>query len=63
LKILKHIIQIASNEGDVVFDPFMGVGSTGAAALEMDRKFVGFELEETYFNATKERLNEFAGAQ
>jgi len=55
-KILKRMIEIASNEGDVVFDPFMGVGSTGVATLEMNRKFIGFELEKTYFDAAKLRI-------
>lgn len=54
--VLKKIVTIASNEGDVVFDPFMGVGSTGVAALALQRRFIGFELDETYFNASKERI-------
>lgn len=57
LKILQHIVKIASNKGDTVFDPFMGVGSTGVASLNMERKFIGFELEEPYFNASIKRLN------
>ncbi|WIF94452.1 DNA-methyltransferase [Caminicella sporogenes] len=57
IKILKHIIKIASNEGDVVFDPFMGVGSTGVAALELKRNFIGIEINKEYFNASKKRLN------
>lgn len=56
---LKHILNIASNEGDVVLDPFMGVGSTGVASLQLNRKFMGFELEEKYFNASKKRLKQF----
>ena len=56
LKLLKHIIKIASNEGDVVFDPFMGVGSTGVAALEMNRKFIGIEIDEEYFKAAEKRI-------
>lgn len=54
--VLKKIVTIASNEGDVVFDPFMGVGFTGVAALALQRRFIGFELDETYFNASKERI-------
>ena len=57
IKLLKHLIGIASNPGDVVFDPFMGVGSTWAAALSLDRKFVGFELEDNYFQAAVNRLD------
>ncbi|MCD8296609.1 MAG: site-specific DNA-methyltransferase [Prevotella sp.] len=54
--ILKKMIYIASNEDDVVFDPFMGVGSTGIAALSLNRKFVGFEIDEKYFLASKNRI-------
>jgi len=56
VKVLEHIIRIATNEGDTVFDPFMGVGSTGVAALNLNRKFIGFELEPEYFNAAEQRL-------
>lgn len=56
LKVLNKIIKWASNEGDVVLDCFMGVGSTGEAALSNGRKFIGFELENTYFQAAKKRL-------
>jgi len=56
IKILKHIISIASNSGDLVFDPFMGVGSTGVAALELDRSFLGIEIDRNYFEASKKRL-------
>lgn len=55
--ILKKLITIASNEGDVVFDPFMGVGSTGVAALELGRKFIGFEINPHYFTAAERRIN------
>jgi len=56
VRLLKHLIKIASNEGDVILDPFMGVGSTGVAALEMNRKFIGIEINEEYFKAAQERL-------
>lgn len=56
VKLLKHIINIASDPGDVVFDPFMGVGSTGVAALELGRKFSGCEIDETYFKACEKRM-------
>ena len=58
LKVLKHIINIASNENDVVLDMFMGVGSTGVAALEMGRRFIGIELDPVYFEASKKRIAE-----
>lgn len=56
LKILNHIIKLASNPRDLVFDPFMGVASTGVAALNLGREFLGFEIDETYFSASEKRL-------
>jgi len=56
VRLLKHLIKIASNKGDVVLDPFMGVGSTGVAALHTDRRFIGIEIEKEYFDAAKTRI-------
>ena len=58
LKILRHILKIASNENDMVLDPFMGVGSTAVACKEMNRNFTGIEVEEKYVNLAKQRLKE-----
>ena len=57
ISILKKMIEIASNEDDIIFDPFMGVGSIGVAALELERRFIGIELDENYFNAAKKRID------
>ena len=57
VSILKKMIQIASNENDIIFDPFMGVGSTGVAALDLNRRFIGVELNEDYFKAAKKRID------
>lgn len=56
ISILKKMISIASNEDDIIFDPFMGVGSTGVAALKLNRRFIGIELNQTYFTAAKQRI-------
>lgn len=56
VSILKKLIKIASNEGDIIFDPFMGVGSTGVAALQLNRKFIGVEIDTSYFYAAQERI-------
>lgn len=56
VKLLKHIISIASNEGDTVFDPFMGVGSTGIAALQMKRQFIGCEIDPVFFDGADARI-------
>lgn len=56
--ILKKMIEIASNKDDIIFDPFMGVGSTGVAALELGRKFIGVELEKMYYEAGRKRIKD-----
>lgn len=58
LKVLRKIIEIASRPNDVVLDAFMGVGSTGVACLEMGRRFIGFEISPTYFEAAKQRIKQ-----
>lgn len=60
VKLLEHIIKIASDEGDTVLDPFMGVGSTGVAALKNGRKFTGCEIDKKYFDAAAKRIDEAA---
>lgn len=55
-ELLKLFVGISSCAGDVVFDPFMGGGSTGLAAVELDRQFVGFEKSEEYFERSKEQI-------
>lgn len=59
VKLLEHLIKIASNKGDVVLDPFMGVGSTGIAALKNNRKFIGIEIEKEYFDAAANRIYDY----
>ena len=50
-----HIISW-SNEGDIVLDPFMGSGTIGVACKNLNRDFIGIELDETYFNIAAKRL-------
>ena len=54
--LMKHFIKLLTNEGDVVLDPFMGSGSSGVAALQLKRKFVGIELSQDYFAIAKQRI-------
>ena len=58
VSILEKMIRIASNEGDIVLDPFMGVGSTGVAALNLKRKFIGIEIDQEYYDASVRRIND-----
>lgn len=58
LALMKHFVRLLTNEGDVVLDPFMGSGSSGLAAIELRRKFVGIELSPAYFEIAKRRIEE-----
>lgn len=53
---LNVLIENSSKENEVVLDPFMGVGSTGVAAVELNRRFIGIELDESYFDIAKSRI-------
>jgi site-specific DNA-methyltransferase (adenine-specific) len=57
---IDHIISW-SNEGDTVLDPFMGSGTTGIAALQNDRKFIGIEKDESYFRLSLDRIEKRMG--
>lgn len=51
-----HIISW-SNEGDTVLDPFMGSGTTGKMAKNLNRNFIGIEMDEQYYKIAQERIN------
>lgn len=59
VKLLEHIIKIASNENGIVFDPFMGVGSTAIATLNLNRMFAGCEINKTYYDASIKRVDDY----
>lgn len=54
--LLQRIIQASTNPGDTVLDPFMGSGTTGVACVRTGRRFIGIELDDTYFAQAKERI-------
>lgn len=56
LKLMKELIEIHTNEGDVILDPFVGSGTTAVAAKELNRKYIAIEKESRYFSISKERL-------
>lgn len=55
-----HIISW-SNESDIVLDPFMGSGTTGKMAVLNNRKFIGIEIDNTYYEIAKKRIEETVG--
>jgi site-specific DNA-methyltransferase (adenine-specific) len=55
-KLVSRILEASSNEGDLVFDPFMGSGTTAVCARELGRKYLGFELNPDYVRLAMKRL-------
>lgn len=58
IELLKYLIETYTSEGETVLDFTMGSGSTGVAAKQLNRDFIGIELDEEYFNIAKRRINE-----
>ena len=56
IKLMEYLIKTYTNEGELVLDFTMGSGSTGVACLNINRKFIGIELEEKYFNIAVDRM-------
>jgi site-specific DNA-methyltransferase (adenine-specific) len=56
--LLEYLIRTYTNEGDTVLDNCMGSGSTGVACINENRNFIGYELNEEYFNIAQNRLRE-----
>jgi DNA modification methylase len=56
LDTIERLILLYSNKGDTVFTPFMGIGSEVFQAVKMDRKGIGFELKESYFQMAKKNI-------
>lgn len=54
--ILKHLINLSTDKNDIILDPYMGTGSTGVAAIQLKRKFIGIEMDENFFEIANERL-------
>ena len=54
--LISHLIKLFTKENQIVLDPFLGSGSHGVAAIMNNRNFIGFEIEEKYFNIAKRRL-------
>lgn len=55
--LMKILIENSSNEGDIVLDPFMGIGSTCVASKILNRQYIGFELDENYYSVANNRLS------
>jgi len=58
IKIIKKLIKISSNEKDIVFDPFMGSGTTAVACKQLNRQYIGCEINKDYVEIANQRLRQ-----
>lgn len=56
--LMEYLIKTYTNEGEMVLDFTMGSGTTGVAAKNLNRSFIGIELDDNYFNIAKQRIEE-----
>ena len=56
VELIERFIELSSNENDIVLDPFMGSGTTAIACINTNRNYIGFELDEEYYNASLDRI-------
>ena len=60
ITLLEYLIKTYTNEGETILDNCMGSGSTGVAAVNTGRSFIGIELDDHYFEVAKQRIEEAA---
>lgn len=58
LKLIRRLIEASSNVGDTVLDPFSGAGSTQISSIQLNRHYIGIELDEGYYRIGLERIKE-----
>lgn len=58
LKLIRRLIEASSNEGNVVLDPFSGAGSTQISSIQLNRHYIGIELDEKYYKIGLQRIKE-----
>lgn len=57
-KLIAWLVELLSNPGDIVLDPFMGTGTTCVCAKNLGRDYIGIEKDQTFFDISEKRLNE-----
>lgn len=60
IELMQILVENSSQIGDLVIDPFMGIGSTGIACKNTNRRFCGVEIDKKYFEIAKSRIENIA---
>jgi len=60
---MEYLVKTYTNEGDVVLDNTMGVGTTGVACVKLNRKFIGIEMDAQYFDIASTKLSNIITTQ
>jgi site-specific DNA-methyltransferase (adenine-specific) len=58
LEVMEKLVEIHTNEGDLIYDPFLGSGTTALACKNKRRKYIGSEIDKKYYDISMERLND-----
>jgi len=59
LEVIEFLIKLTTKEKHVILDPFMGSGTTAIAAMKLNRNFIGFEINRTYWEKSQERIKKY----
>lgn len=62
-EVAEHFISMFTKEHDIILDCFMGIGTTGVACVNLNRNFIGMELDDKYFEIAEARINEATTAK
>lgn len=58
IELMRILVENSSQENDIIFEPFMGIGATVVASLELNRRCIGVELDDKYFSIAKDRIEQ-----
>lgn len=57
VELIERFINVSSKENDLIIDPFMGIGTTGIGCKELNRNFIGIEIDKKYFSIAQDKIN------
>ena len=63
VRLMERLLFCTTDKGQTILDPFMGSGSTGVACVNTNRNFIGYELQQDYFEIAEKRINDAIDAR